>query len=296
MYKKLRRFATFLLIKSLIAIAVVLPRRMGHAFFGVLGAVAYRFLGQSRRVALANLKLVYGRKQTGKQLEDIARRSFVNLGKFAFDIVNLGNCAQARLDRLVEVVGMHHLDGMLARGTGVVALSAHIGNWELLAAYLARAGYPLTVMATRIKDPRLDDLLVGIRSKAGLRVLERSKGLVGAFRCLKRGEMLGVLIDQDTSVDSVTVDFLGHPARTPVGPAKLAARTGAAIVPMAMLMTPEGTYRIEIREPINLNGDTPLDHDVERCSKVLEEFIRHDPDQWVWMHKRWKSVFSDMYA
>jgi KDO2-lipid IV(A) lauroyltransferase len=197
---------------------------------------------------------------------------------------------------VVEVVGGHYLDDMLARGAGVVALAGHVGNWELLGAYLARAGYPLTVMATRIKDRRLDDLLVGVRRKAGIKVLERSRGLMGAFRCLTRGEVLGVLIDQDTSVDSVTVDFLGHPAKTPVGPAKLAARTGAAIVPMAMLMTPEGTYRIEIREPINLNGDKSLEHDVERCSKALEDFIRHDPDQWVWMHKRWKSVFSDMYA
>jgi KDO2-lipid IV(A) lauroyltransferase len=120
---------------------------------------------------------------------------------------------------------------------------------------------------------------------------------MGAVRCLKRGEILGVLVDQDTSVESVVVDFLGHPAKTPVGPVKMASRTGAALVPLAMLMTPEGTYRIEVKEPLSTDGEAgTLEDQVETCSKAIEEFIRREPSQWIWMHKRWKSVLSELYA
>jgi len=296
MPKSLRRFATFLLIRMLVALAFVLPRRMGHALFGGLGAIAYRMLGRSRRVALANLHLVYDGRRTDGELGDIAVKAFSNFGKFAFDAVRMGKYTNEDLERMVEVVGLNHLDEPLSRGRGVVALGGHVGNWELLAAYLARKGYPLTVLATPVRNKRLDGLLVGLRRSTDMTVLERSRSLLGAFRCLKQGEMLGVLMDQDTSVESVVVDFLEHPAKTPVGPVKLASGTGAAIVPMAMLMTDGGRYRIEIKEPVEIDGGGDmLKRDVSKCSGAIEDFIRSEPTQWVWMHKRWKSVSAEIY-
>lgn len=296
MLKRLRRFVTFLLVKSLMAVAGVMPRRLGHALFGSLGLFCYRFLTRPRRAAMANLRLVYGEEYTDRQLGEIAKQSFANLGKFAFDAINIGKYTPEDLANIVEVTGRHHLDAVLAKGAGVVAITGHIGNWELMGAYWAGMGYPLTALATRVRDSRLDDLLLRIRRSAGLKILERSKGLLSAFRCLRRGEMLGVLMDLDTSVESLTVDFLGHPAKTPVGPAKLASRTGAGVVPMALLMKSDGTYRLDVREPLRLNGDGALADDVARCSMAVEEFIRLEPTQWAWMHRRWKSVFSGMYT
>jgi KDO2-lipid IV(A) lauroyltransferase len=296
MFKILRRFATFLVIRCLVGFAGILPRRLGLVLFGGLGAFSYRLLKRSRLVALANLHLVYGDTYTDKELESIARQAFVNLGKFAFDAITLGKCTIRALDRLVEITGGQHLKEVVARGSGGVGLTGHIGNWEFLGAYLARKGYPVNVLATRVRNERLDDLLIGIREEAGLKVLDRSRALLSALRCLKDGELLGVLMDQDTSVESVIVDFLGHPAKTPVGVAKLASSTGVPILPMAMLMKPDGTYRLEIGAPLDLNGAGDLAEDVARCSKALEEFILEDPTQWAWMHKRWKSVRPDMYA
>ncbi len=277
--------------------AYMLPRRAGHALFGGLGAFAYVFLRRSRKVAVANLRLVYDGKHADSELRRIAREAFKNLGKFAYDAVRMGKYDPEELDRMVEVVGLDRVDRVLSQGRGVIGLTGHIGNWELLGAYLSLRGYPINVLVTRVRNRRLDDLLVGLRRSAGMTVLERSRSLLGAFRCLKKGEILGVLIDQDTSVESVLVDFLGHPAKTPVGPVKLASGTGAAVVPMVMLMTPDGRYRVEIKEPITVggNGDA-LDRDVQKCSKAIEEFIRSEPTQWVWMHKRWKSVSAGIYA
>jgi KDO2-lipid IV(A) lauroyltransferase len=297
MRKSLRRFCAYLLIRVLVSLARVLPRRLGSAVFGNLGAVAYLCLRKSRRIALVNLRLIYGRAAPDKEIRRIARRAFINLGKFAYDVVNLNRVAPQGLARIIEVTGLDNLDRALDRGKGVILLSGHVGNWELMAAYLSRAGYPLNVLATRLKDSRLDELIAGLRRNVGIAVLERSGGLKAALRCLNRGEILGILIDQDTSVESVLVDFLGRPTKTAVGPVKLASRTGAAIVPLAMLMTDNGHYRIEVKEPLVVSGqEASLVNDVERCSKAVETFIRAEPSQWVWMHRRWKSVVSDLYS
>jgi KDO2-lipid IV(A) lauroyltransferase len=262
-----------------------------------LGGFAYLVLGRSRRVALVNLRLIYGHSLPDKEICRLARAAFVNLGKFAYDMVRLGKAAPQVLMRLVTVSGVDHLDRALAQGKGVVALSGHVGNWELLGAYLSLRGYPINVLATRLRDNKLDDLVVSIRRQSGLAVLERSRGVKEALKCLKRGEVLGVLIDQDTSVDSVIVNFLGRPAKTAVGPVKLALRTGAAVVPMAMLATDDGRYRIEVKEPVVLSGRPgSVAEDVGRCSRAVESFIEAEPSQWVWMHRRWKSVVEGLYA
>ena len=281
----------------MVRLAEILPRRIGTALFARLGGAAYRLMARSRRVALANLKLVYGHTAADTDIRRIAQAAFANLGRFAYDTARMRKTTPQTIQRITGITGQEHLDRALARGKGVIAVTGHVGNWELLGAYLSLMGYPLTVLATSMKDSRLNDLVVDLRSSVGLKVVERSRGLPEAFRCLKRGEMLGVVIDQDTSVESVIVDFLGRPAKTPVGPVKLASRTGAAVVPMAMLMTDDGDYQVEVKEPVTIgdNGSS-LEHDVEKCSKAVEEFIHRTPSQWVWMHKRWKSVLSDMYS
>jgi KDO2-lipid IV(A) lauroyltransferase len=296
MPKSLRRFGTFLFIRMLLVLAFVLPRRIGLAFFGGLGALAYRLFKRSKRVALANLHLVYNGDLADGEMERIAKQAFRNLGMFAYDAARMGKYTYESLDGMVEAVGIDRLDRIFAQGRGVVGLAGHIGNWELLGAYLSLRGYQVNVLTTRVRDRRLDDLLVGLRSRSGMKVLERSRSLLGAFRCLKDGELLGILMDQDTSVESVVVDFLGYPAKTPVGPVKLALGTGAAIVPMAMLMKPDGKYRLEVKEPVAIEDDRDaLERDVARCSEAIGEFIRSEPTQWVWMHKRWKSVAAEMY-
>jgi KDO2-lipid IV(A) lauroyltransferase len=296
MLKKLRRLSAYLLIRALVSAAEMLPRGAGAAFFAKLGAAAYFLFGKSRAIALANLDLVYGHTLSDKDIRRIAKAAFVNLGRFAYDVARLRRETPGSIKRIVAVRGQRHLDRALAGGKGVIVLSGHIGNWELLGAYLSMMGYPVTVLATRIKDSRLNDLLTDLRRSAGLKVVERSRGLRQAFRCLRKGEILGVLIDQDTSVQSVVVDFMGEPTKTAIGPVRLAARTGAPIVPLAMLMNEEGKYEVEVSEPVSVvGGDSGLEHDVENCSKAVERFIQKEPTQWVWMHKRWKSVKSDLY-
>ncbi len=296
MLKKIRRFISYMLIKSLMLMAQVMPRKPGIALFGGLGRLAYYLLPRARRVARANLNLVFKDALPEAQMKRIARDSFASMGRFVFDVARLPVQTPESVSRIVRVTGRRHLDKALEEGKGVIALTGHIGNWELMGAYFALMGYPVNVVATTLRDSRLNDMINIVREGSGMRVLERRKGTIGAMRSLKRGEVLGVLIDQDTSVQSVEVEFLGVPAKTAVGPVRLSARTGAAILPAAMLMTEDGKYHVEVKEPVRIVGKpgTILD-DVRKCSNAVEEFIRRQPTQWVWMHKRWKSVRPDMY-
>lgn len=296
MFKKIRRFVAYVFVKFLMLLAQAIPRGAGMALFGSLGTLAYYLLPRSRRVAWTNLRLVYGDAVPDAELGRIARGSFASMGKFAFDVARLPAQTEKSISKIVRVTGKGHFERALEKGTGVIALTGHIGNWEMMGAYFALMGYPVNVVATTLRDNKLNDVINEIRAGSGMKVLERRKGTIGVMRCLKRGEALGVLIDQDTSVQSVEVDFMGVPAKTAVGPVRLSARTGATILPAAMLMTDDGKYHVEIREPLCIVGKPgTLRDDVSKCSDAVESFIRKQPNQWVWMHKRWKSVRPEIY-
>ena len=200
MLRKLRRLLAYLFVKVLIGFAEVLPRRTGGALFAALGSLAYWILPGSRRIALANLNLVYGETYSDEGLGSIARAAFRNLGRVCYDFARMRKQTREGLSELVTIKGKHHLDQELARGKGVIGLTGHIGNWELMGAYFALNGYPLNVLATRMNNAPVNRELLDLRRSAGLKVLERSGELMGAVRALRRGEMLGVLVDLDTSV------------------------------------------------------------------------------------------------
>lgn len=294
--RRLRRLILYWLIRLTVVTFPFLPRWLGSHISGLIGSACFYLLGRARRITLANLKVVYGDKLPEARIKAMARRCFANFGKFAFDVIKVQDKGFDFLKRITTVIGKENLDRALSQRKGVIALTGHVGNWELLAAYFSMQGYTVNVVASPLRDPRLNRLVTNMRKQVGLRVVDRSKGLLEAVRCLRRGEILGVLIDQDTSVESVFVNFMGIPAKTAIGPVRLAKQTGAKIVPLAMLMGDDGNYRIEIKEPIELDGeDVSIEASVERCSKEIEDFIRRAPAQWVWMHKRWKSVLSDIY-
>ncbi len=291
-----RRLLTYWLIRIIIETFHLFPRWLGSRISALAGAVCYYIFSDSRKVAIANLKAVYGESLPEGKIKTIARRSFSNLGRFAFDVIKVQKRGMDYLRRITTVSGKENLDRALSKKRGVIALTGHVGNWELLAAYFSMLGYNVNVVASPLRDKRLNRLVNKMRTRVGLKVVDRSKGVLSAVRCLRRGEIVGVLIDQDTSVESVVVDFLGIPAKTAIGPVWLARQTGAIVVPLAMLMEKNGNYRIEVKQPIELNDDpTSIEESVERCSKEVEEFVRRDPSQWVWMHKRWKSVMAELY-
>ena len=291
-YKSFKHTLVYWLVLILFAFVRRMSRRTALRFGEALGRAAFHlFLGERKKVQ-EHLSIAFT-DLSSHRIVRLSREAFVHLGKNAIDVMWIGSSAKEELDRIVAIEGSEHLDRAWAEGKGVLLLSGHIGNWELLGAYLAMKGYPVSVVGRSLNNPRLDRLLVAHRERFGLKNIARGKATRQILRALHRGEIVGFLIDQDTKVEGTFVDFFGQPAYTPTGPVTLALKLGAPIVPVAIHREQDDTYHLVVRPRIELarTGDVAEDKRVNTaiCSKILEDFIREHPAQWVWMHRRWKT-------
>jgi KDO2-lipid IV(A) lauroyltransferase len=278
-------------IRVAMGAGAVLPRPWALGLFELGGDVVHLVERRGRERALRNLSFVFGESVPAGRL---ARRVYRDIGRNAAILARLEKAEGWELEELVEVTGFERLEAAMARGRGVIGITAHLGNWELLAAYLGRRGVPLTALAKHLFDRRLDERLIRIRARHGVASLLLSDPgwSRDAVRVLRRGGMLGVLMDLRCRRAGVVTDFLGRPARTAAGPARLAERTGALILPMACWMVDGGRYRIASESPIEAcpsrAGTRGLEESTRECVRALERFIRTAPTQWVWMHDRWE--------
>ncbi|MDD4857959.1 MAG: lysophospholipid acyltransferase family protein [Candidatus Krumholzibacteria bacterium] len=297
MKKRIRRWAALLLVRSFIFWTRVLPRRMGLKLFAHLGGVAFALYRKDRERALRNLALAF--PQSDPMIHAaMAKGCFRALGRNAFDALRLSYLSKERILALCTVEGEDHLRKARDAGRGVIALTGHIGCWELLAAYFSCKGYKVSVIYRDIKDKKLDSLLVGVRRRHGIASIPRGASAVSAFKVLKRGEILALLIDQDIDVDGIFVPFFGVPAHTPRGAAAFALRSGAPIVPLAIHMQPGGNHHITVlpaleAPPESLGENERIDELTKRCALAVEKLVRIYPQQWVWFHDRWRKWLGD---
>ncbi len=270
-----------------------LPLGVARALGARLGALAYTLVGGERRKALKSLAVAFPEKSDAER-QAVARDAFRHLGAAALEVACTGALDRG-LERLVAwpEEDRRVLETALARGRGVVFVSGHVGNWELLARRVARAGYPSQSIAKETTDPRLTELVGRFRERGGVRSIWRGQeGAARAMlRALRSGEILGILIDQDTRVQSLFVPFFGQLAATPRAAADLAIRTGAAVV-TGFCHRVEGGYHLSMEEvPVPQTDDREAAalELTAALSARIEAAIRRTPEQWVWMHQRWKT-------
>ncbi len=292
MKRKIRRWAAYLFIQALILCTRLLPRRRGLAFFAFLGGVAYRFYRTDRERAIRNLALAFPQSDP-VIVAAMARGCFTAIARNAYDALRLVHMSKAKILRLCAVEGEEHLAGAIRSGKGVIAVTGHIGCWELLAAYFSCKEYPVSVIYRDMRDGKLESMLVGMRRRNGVSSIPRGTSAVSAYKVLKRGEILAMLIDQDIDVDGLFVPFFGVPAHTPRGAAAFALRSGAAIVPLAIHMQPDGSHHITVlpeleKPPVDLPEGERIDELTRSCSRAIEGLVRIYPQQWVWFHDRWR--------
>lgn len=289
--KRLRNTAVYHATRAFIGLMNVLPRRMALSVSGWIGGLAYLVARSSRCLTLSNLTLAYGGEKSPGQIRRLGRSVFRELGRNFVDVARLPGVTAENVDGLVRAEGLSCLESAYGEGRGVVAVSAHLGNFELMGTFLALKGFTVTVVAAPLYDARLDALLHKNRVRGGLHVVSRDRAASAVLRALRKGHVVGLLVDQDTRGAGIAVPFFGRPARTPTGPAVLADRAGAPIVPMAIHRLADDTHLLTVRPPIRPAGRTP--EDVEWTTSAytaeLERFIRRAPAQWVWMHDRWKA-------
>lgn len=291
--KRLRRRLRFEALRLVVGALSLLPATLASELGALLGALAGWLARGERRKALASLAVAFPEK-TSADRRAIAGAMFRHLGRMAMELVAVRSI-ERHLETWVEWPSESKavFERAWSKKRGVVFVTGHVGNWELLARRAGLAGYPVFTIAREASDSRTTAFLERFRSSGGVRSIWR--GRPGAakemLRALKGGHFLGLLIDQDTSVQSVWVPFFGRLAKTPRAAADLALRTHAAVVIGFCHRVGRHRYRIAMREvPAPATAE---ESDVvaltAQLTQGIEEAISMHPEQWVWMHERWKS-------
>lgn len=283
------------LVKLLIFTTRLFPRKLVLWFYGSLGSLAFSMLKKEQRKTINNIKIVYGDNKNDDEIRKMAREVFVHQAKNAADYIwTLKTKTREQWLKFVDIIGEEHLKKSYERGKGVICLINHTGSWEFSAITPSILGYETTAVSKALKDKRLNEMIIGFRKSRGLKNLSRGKTYPLLLDALNSGDCLIIMIDQDTKVKSVFVDFLGKPAYTPIGAALLALDTEAAVVPMSMKRLPNNKHQFTIKPeiPITRSDDKNADllENTKKFNKVIEEYVLDAGSQWVWMHERWKTT------
>ncbi|WP_027937074.1 lysophospholipid acyltransferase family protein [Anaeroarcus burkinensis] len=280
-------------LKALSRLVCLLPYacvvRLGRA----LGFLYWYIAPKQRRRGIRQMKERLGLSQD--EAVAVMRRLCGNLGQTFLEIMFTPKLDAQRIAQLVEIENREYLEEAVARGNGVVFLTAHIGNWEWLGAALSMTGFPMTSVIKRQPNDQHTRLLNEYRERVGIEIFARGTAeLVGAAKAMKKGKILGFLADQDAGVDGIFLDFFGKPASTPLGPAVFARKFKAPVMPVFIVHKPDYSgHRVLIYPPLEYEntGDEKenLRQLTSKMTQLLEEVIREHPDEWIWFQKRWNT-------
>ena len=294
---KFRRYYLYYLGRVAAYFAYLLPIKVSLAIAGFLGGVTFRLLGKYRNIAIENLTAALGSEKSPAEIRAIALRVFENIAKNSVELLNFPRLTKENLSRLVTVKNRDALDAAFKKGKGVIILTAHFGNWELVGVTFRLLGCPGQVIGRRIYFHKYDEFLNSLRRVHDVQVIYRDDSPKKMLKVLKDNTILGILADQDVdSVDGVFVNFFARPAYTPMGPVLLARVSGAVILPTLMIRESDAHHTLMIENPVELvdtgNKEADLITNTQKWSDVIESYIRKYPEQWVWMHRRWKTEKS----
>ena len=288
---KRRAFRARLIYLALLALSAVvrrLPLSVARFLGLATGHFAWHVLGRERRRAKANIAIAFP-EWGARQRASTIRRMFHHHGQSLFEILWMPKLDAAKIAKTTTFEGIEPILEHVRAGRGIVGFTGHCGNWEWMAYCIAKVGIPTSVIQRERDEADLNRFITRIRATAGMRTIDR--GSTGAARelifALRRGGILGFLIDQSIRVESVKVPFFGQLALTPIGPAKLAIRTGAPAVSV-FIERRNGKQHIRFNEIIDTrDNDDPVAL-TALVTQDIEEQIRRAPEQWVWMHDRWR--------
>lgn len=286
-------------IRLFILVFRFVPRKILLSLSAALGSLAFRLVGKERQKTIDNLTKIYGKEKSPEQIKEMARMVFVNQAlNFADYVHTLHYTTRKQFSGLIDVVGEEHLKEAYNKGNGVICLMSHVGSWEFSAILPPVLGYETTAISRAMPNERIEKLIVSYRQKRGMKNISRGNAYPALIDALNKGECLVIMIDQDTQTKGVFVDFFGIPAYTPVGAARLAIDSGAAVLPMYMKRKPNNRHQFTILPALELlqtgNLDSDLLENTRRYTERIEAIVKEVPEQWVWMHQRWKTTPQDV--
>ncbi|MFQ5499176.1 MAG: lysophospholipid acyltransferase family protein [Candidatus Zixiibacteriota bacterium] len=290
--KQTKRTILFHAARSSIRALEVIPRSAAVFIGACLGLISWSLLPKDRHRIDRHLTLAYGNTLSNAEKHVIGRNFFVNYGKSLVDIARMKRHFHSDLLPRVEIEGAEHFEAAYQRGKGVIGVTGHIGNFELLAAVMASLGYRVGVIGRELYDPRLNSLLVSIREAVGVTNFSTTDSPKRMVKWLKSGGTIGVVIDTDSSrVRSIPVPAFGRLSNTPVGQTVMGHKLGCAFVPLFCLRKPDNTYKVlicpEVTVDPRVDSDTAAYQLTCCCTMALERVIDRHRDQWIWLHNRW---------
>lgn len=288
-----RHEVIFLSLKLLKLLVLSQPLRFSLHLGKLLGNLAYLVLKKQRQITIDNLKFAFKDEKSDKEIRAIAKGVFQNMGKNLVELLSFSKINRSNIDQLVSAEGLEKIDEILKKGRGGVIVSAHLGNWELMAAYCGLKGYSTYVVARHLRFDKYDQMLSSLRKAKLVTTIDRNDGPRPILKALKKNGLVGILPDQDVdSVQGIFVEFFGELAYTPTGPVNL-ARAAKAPMLLCLMVRENGKHRFIVDDSVAVtitgNKEQDLKTNTQRWSKTLESYIRRYPEQWVWLHPRWKT-------
>ena len=292
----MRRLANALLYSVALGVLkgfACLPLPLAYWLGARLGELTYVLLAGRRRIALANIDLAFGMEKSREERCQIARAAFRNLGYHLVDFSRVWQLTRQRFTQMCDIEGLEHITTLLQRGKGLLILSEHFGSWELSPAIALCVNTPLHVIVRPLDNPALQRLAEAYRRCCGYHTIPRRTALADCVKALRRGEIVAALVDQSSlRQESVVVEFFGTNAYTSRGPALLALRTGCPVISGFLIRLGAGRHRLVFSAEIPVQRTGHIQHDIlentRRFTQVIEAQVRQHPDQWFWLHRRWK--------
>jgi len=252
------------------------------------GRLAYYLSGRRRNVTYANLKAAFYKEKTPSQLKRITKNTYIKAVEVFAELLSMTKVDKRYIERYVNVVNFERIAEAAKNPKGMILVSAHLGNWELSIACSAMKGFPLYIVGREQNMKALSRLLDRLRESKGNIVIQKGMDIRRIFRILHEGKSLGLLADQNAGPSGKLVEFFGRPASTAVGPYRFAQKSGATILP-AFIHRKDGPYQdLVLEKPMIIKKDEDIIPYMREYNRLLEKHIRLQPDEWLWMHKRWK--------
>ena len=271
-----------------------LPKRWAMQLGKGIGILFYHLVKKRRDIALGNLKIAFGSHLTTSKRTEICKASFINVGKTCIEFLRFPKLNAENIWNEISVDGAENLRAALAGGKGAIVFLPHFGNWELLSlVYGALIPNRAKAIAFPIKNILLNAYIWQHREQMSLKLIPRKRAIRETLGALKNNQAVGFFADQNAGPEGVFVDFLGKPASAARGPAVLARKTGAPLLFSLSVRQPDDRHRVYISSPIHVEASDNLEQDVEiyttQMLAQLETYIHKYPEQWLWLHNRWKT-------
>jgi KDO2-lipid IV(A) lauroyltransferase len=295
---RLRRFppvqlVTYLLLRYVIATLEIFSYDLARRVGKMIGRIMYALDAKHRRIAVKNIERAEGMPKRPRDIHRLVRRVYEHFAVGAIETLLIPRMtSRGDLERIVKMENFQLLDEALAKGRGVIVVLAHMGNWEVSGLAVSRKGYDLSSIARPIENPYLDAYVNRLRRSTGQEIIPKHRAVRSMAESLKSNKILAILADQNARKNGIFVPFFGRPASTVRSPALMALKYGAPIIAANTFRSGRNEYKV-VLSPIPLPTEGDREALIEKITAAvtarLEEFVRQHPEQWMWLHARWKT-------